>query len=305
METITREGHTLDVLTAGNLRIMVSRTGAELVSLAVRQSSGEWQGFLYRDGDVRKNPSGWNNHSTVMGYCVHRLLNETSLYRGKVVRGGTHSFLRHKTFPAPEAGEGSLTYRFQAAEIAPEEYPFQVDFAISYSLSEAGLKVTFRFENREEFPTHVSFGLHPGFAVADLQSAMVILPAGRYKRHIAPGNFLSGDIETIDFAGGPMPFATEDLPGSFLLDLADVPNRTFLLEDPASRRKLTLDYTQAPYLTLWSDGNPFICIEPCWGLPDHHEQRPFEEKLGLEIIPPHGTLERHFTIKPELLDASA
>jgi galactose mutarotase-like enzyme len=48
---------------------------------------------------------------------------------------------------------------------------------------------------------------------------------------------------------------------------------------------------QCPYLTLWSDGNAFVCIEPCWGLPDHQEQRPFENKLGIQIVPPRGTLE--------------
>jgi hypothetical protein len=30
--------------------------------------------------------------------------------------------------------------------------------------------------------------------------------------------------------------------------------------------------------SLWSDGGPFLCVEPCWGLTDHHEQRAFEDK---------------------------
>jgi hypothetical protein len=61
-----------------------------------------------------------------------------------------------------------------------------------------------------------------------------------------------------------------------------------------------LDFTDTPYFTLWSDGGPMICIEPCWGLPDHHVQRPFEEKLGIQVIPPRGTLRKSFSIKPIL-----
>ena len=33
-----------------------------------------------------------------MGYFLHRLKDERSLYRGQEIRGGTHSFLRHKNF---------------------------------------------------------------------------------------------------------------------------------------------------------------------------------------------------------------
>ncbi len=304
IETISRNGHTLDVLTSGDLRMMVSRNGAELVSLARRDSGGEWHGFLVRDGDVSKNPDGWNNHSTVMGYYIHRLLDGKSTYHGHPVEGGTHSFLRHRVFPAPDFSADSMTYHFDAQQLAPGEYPFQVDFAIIYSLTAAGLRVDFRMVSREDFPTHVSFGLHPGFAVADLQLMHVLLPAGRYIRHLAPGNFLSGETVTLDFPGGPMPFAVGALPDSYLLDLADVPDRVIILEDPPTGRRTVLDFSEAPYMTLWSDGHPFICIEPCWGLPDHQVQRPFEEKLGIQTIPARGTLQRGFSIRPEFFTAS-
>src|ERR1043166_9762135 len=64
----------LDVLTdeENGLRIIVSRLGAELVSLAHMDESGEWIGFLYRDDDISSPPSGWANHATVMGYYLHR-----------------------------------------------------------------------------------------------------------------------------------------------------------------------------------------------------------------------------------------
>lgn len=301
IEIVQREGHTLDVLTVGDLRITVSRLGAEMVSLARRDAAGNWHGFLYRDGDVSKNASGWNNHSTLMGFYVHRILNEQTHYRRRAIRGSTHSFLRRKIFSEPETTETSVEYRIAAEEFSPDEYPFKVDFSICYQLEDGQLVVRFRFENREDTESYVSFGLHPGFAGSDVTRMEILLPPGRYKRHFAPGNFLSSETEIIDFAGGPMPFPASELPGSFLLDLGEVPNRIFVVRDPVNGRESTLDYSEAPYLTLWSDGGPFICVEPCWGLPDHHVQRAFEDKLGMQIVPPHGSLERRFTIKPELV----
>ena len=45
-----------------------------------------------------------------------------------------------------------------------------------------------------------------------------------------------------------------------------------------------LDFAEVSYQTLWSDGGPFLCVEPCWGLTDRHEQRAFEEKDDIQKI---------------------
>lgn len=305
-DELTRHGQALDVLTDFDtgLRIEITRHGAELVSLARRDWNGDWIGFLYRDGDLARAAEGWNNHATVMGYYLHRIKNERSLYRGHEIRGSTHSFLRHKDFRAPEFASSetaSLTYRISPEEIAPHEYPFRVALALSYTLERGELRVQFHFENQEpELTTHVSFGMHPGFAAQSMESAQVLLPPGGYVRHFAPDNFLSGETSEFQHAGGPMPFLKEKLPGSFLLELKNVPEPQFTFEDTATARSVDLDFHEAPYVTLWSDGHAFICVEPCWGLPDHHVQRAFEEKLGLQAILPGGTLTRSFGLFPRL-----
>ena len=83
-KSLEQDGSTLDVLEdfGGGLRIAVNRLGAELTSLARRDSTGTWQGFLIRDGETSKPVSGWANHATVMGYFLHRLWQERSTYRG-------------------------------------------------------------------------------------------------------------------------------------------------------------------------------------------------------------------------------
>ena len=302
VHSIEQNGHTLDVLTdpQNGLRIMVSRLGAELVSLA-KNEEGQWHGFLYRDGDLSPADSGWNNHATLMGYYLHRIKDGHSFYRGREIRGGTHSFLRHKTFGPPEFSEtkGSLTYRIFPDQILPEEYPGKVAFAMTYRLEEGALRVQFQFDNlASDESAHVSFGLHPGFAVDSIESAKVILPSGRYVRHLAPENFLSGETVGLDHIAGPMPFPKSELPGSFLLEQLEVPVPIFELH--TGNRRVSLGFEEVPFVTLWSDGNPFICIEPCWGLPDHHQQRPFEQKAGIQEIPAGGQLVKSFTIKPSL-----
>src|SRR6202162_213173 len=126
------EDRDLDVLTdeENGLRIIVSRLGAELVSLARIDEAGRWTGFLYRDNDLSTPSQGWANHATVMGYYLHRLKDGRSLYRGREIKGGNNGFLRSKTWRfAGFSGKGSgasLKYRITPEDFSPAEYPLRV-----------------------------------------------------------------------------------------------------------------------------------------------------------------------------------
>jgi galactose mutarotase-like enzyme len=301
-----RQDRQLDVLTdeENGLCIIVSRLGAELISLARMDEAGEWVGFLYRDNDIAAPPRGWANHATVMGYYLHRLKDGRSLYRGREIKGGTHSFLRSKTWHLVESKTdeaASLTYRIAPKDFSETEYPLQVSLDLTYKIDMGKVSVIFEFRNDEpELTAHVGFGLHPGFAATSFETFHLQMPAGLYRRYFSPDNYLSGETRDIEFGGGEMPFPREELPGSVILELVDVPVREFSYVDPPSGRWVIVDLAGVPYVTLWSDRGPFLCIEPCWGLTDYHQQRAFENKEGIQIIPPRGELRACFTMTPQL-----
>ena len=300
-----RGDHLLDVLTddENGLRITVSRLGAELVSLAKKNPAGDWIGLLYRDNDISVPSSGWGNHATVMGYYLHRLKDGHSFYRGREIKGGNHSFLRTKMWHPVDEGrkEASLTYRITPRDFLAIDYPLKVSLDLTYELAGGSLDVVFHFRNDEsDLSAHLAFGLHPGFAATSFDSFRFDMPAGKYRRHFSPDNYLSGETRDIEFSGGDMPFPREQLPGSYILELVDVPNREFVFSDPPTGRTVALDLAGVPYLTLWSDGGPFFCAEPCWGLTDHREQRAFENKEGIQKIPPRAELIRRFSMRPRL-----
>lgn len=297
----------LDVLTdeKAGLRLVVSRLGAELISLARRNKAGQWVGFLYHDNDVATPEKGWTSHATVMGYFLHRLKDGHSLYRGREIKGGNHSFLRSKRwhFVEDQIDNGELTYRITPEDFSATDYPLKVSLDLTYKIDHERVRVTFRFRNEEpELSAHVGFGLHPGLAATSFESFQFQMPAGKYRRHFSPGNYLSGETADIDFAGGEMPFARDQLPGSYILELVDVPQREFVYLDPPSGREMIVDLSEVPYLTLWSDGGPFLCVEPCWGLTDHHEQRAFEDKEGIQTIPAGAERISQFTMQLRFRD---
>lgn len=301
-QVVTTPYGTLDQLThpEAGLRLQIARKGAEMISLQARDAGDNWLGFLHRDGQLQPPASGWSNHATVMGYFLHRLWEEKSLYRGQLIRGGNHGFLRHFDFPAPTLEETGLCYRVQSSEIPAEAYPLRVSLELRYRLLGAsGVEVEFLFLNEEtELEAHLSFGLHPGFAVASLTPDTLLMPAGNYQRHLAPGNFLNGEVVAIPHPGGPIPFPVTDLPGSFLLGLEEVPQRNFIVQSQQSGWKLHLDFSECPYLTLWSEGTDYLCVEPCWGLPDCNPPTAFEDKPGIQRISPRGQLKKTFRLRP-------
>ena len=204
-----REGKHLDVLTdeENGLRIIVSRLGAELVSLARINEEGEWTGFLYRDNDLSTPSQGWANHATVMGYYLHRLKDGRSFYRGREIKGGNHGFLRSKTWhfvgTSLQGSGASLEYRITPNDFSAEEYPLKVSVNLTYRIDANKVCVLFEFRNDEpELTAHVSFGLHPGFAATSFESFHLQMPRGLYRRHFSPGNYLSGQTRDIEFAGG-------------------------------------------------------------------------------------------------------
>jgi galactose mutarotase-like enzyme len=289
------------------LRITVNRFGAEVISLSKRDATGVWHGFLWRDGELEPPASGWGNHATVMGFYTHRLWEQKSVYEGHPIDGGSvpHGFLRHHAFAAPvvDLASGSLTYRMEADQVPPEAYPYKVATSITYTLGQGGLSVKFSFENKEDHPVALSFGWHPGFAVASLESARLLLPEGTYIQQIAVENFLTGEVREIPFAGGEMPFPKENLIDSYLIDLNGVPARRFVLEDSVIGHRVECDYGEAPYMTIWSNGDPFLCVEPCWGLPDNNPPVPFEQKKGIQHLAAGETLVASARIIPSFLDA--
>src|SRR3954469_18885847 len=161
-----RGARLLDVLTdeTNGLRLIVSRLGAELISVARRNAAGEWISFLNRDNQIGPPEKGWANHATVMGYFLHRIKDERSLYRGHEIRGGTHSFLRGKIWHRAESNrDDELIYRITPDDFSATEYPLKVSLDLSYRIESGRVVVTFRFRNDEpELTAHVGFGLHPG-----------------------------------------------------------------------------------------------------------------------------------------------
>ena len=89
------------------------------------------------------------------------------------------------------------------------------------------------------------------------------------------------------------------------LDLSGVPEPRFVLEAPALGQRVECDYAESPFLTIWSNGDPFLCVEPCWGLPDNNPPVPFDQKKGIQKIGAGETLTASISVTPSFFGTPA
>ena len=289
-----RDDRELDVLVdeENGLRIVVSRLGAELISLARVNEAGKWTGFLYRDNDLSVPSQG--GQTTRRSWAIIFIGSKmvvAFIGATKSKAGIMGSFAPRRGALRDSPGREAVPRKISdySGGFFPSRISVEGQSGFNLQIELNKLSVLFEFQNHEpELTAHVTFGLHPGFAATSFETFHLQMPRGHYRRHFSPGNFFSGQTREIEFPGGEMPFPKTELSGSIILELVDVPRPQFSYIDPPSGRWVTLDLTGVPYMTLWSDGGPFLCIEPCWGLTDHHEQRAFEDKQGIQTISPRA-----------------
>ena len=92
------------------------------------------------------------------------------------------------------------------------------------------------------------------------------------------GNYLSGEMRDFDFSGGEMPFPRNELSGSCILELVDVPAREFCYVDPLSGRWVIVDLSRRALSNSVVRWRATSLRRTLLGLTDHHEQRAFEDK---------------------------
>jgi galactose mutarotase-like enzyme len=182
-----------------------------------------------------------------------------------------HGFARRSKWRVTGVTESRLEMELSDSPETLKAYPFRFRTSITYELNDGRLHFRQKVENRGTGPMPFSTGIHPYLPVPILTGGkradcLVDLPQGQ--RFIPDANWNSWRTE-------PFPAKSlsvqEDVSGTMFL--GNLQTREFVLADPGSRVRITLNFENAPrhrYVALWSKStsDPFYCIEPWTALPN-------------------------------------
>jgi galactose mutarotase-like enzyme len=250
------------------LKITVNEVGAELSSI---ESVKTGQNFMWEG-----NPAIWPNHSPVLFPIVGGLKENTYHYKGKAYSLPRHGFLRNnKKIRLSEQTESSLTFSLTFDDESLAVYPFEFEFAITYTLFANRVVVSHLVKNLGTDQMLFSVGAHPAFRCpvhegeeyedyylefeqVETDSTWVLTPEGLVSDESKPvlhnTNILHLNRTLFD----------QDA-----LIFKNLKSRQVSLRSTKSSQVVTLHYEDFPYLGIWAKPKAhFVCIEPWLGIAD-------------------------------------
>ena len=280
-----------------SLSAEISVMGAQLKSLKKEPSSLQ---LLWTGEDERY----WRNSAPILFPIVGALPEDEYVSGGRVYHMQNHGFARSREFEIVRQTADSAELRLLSDAETRAQYPFDFDLRLEYSMIDDTLIQRFVVKNTGKVVMPFSFGGHPGFrcpAFADegfedyslvFEKAETVLCRKKEGRLLAEKRykFLDG--------GSVLPLDKKLFEGTAIL-LDSLNSRAVSLNSARRGPIITLRFDGFTHLGLWSGAgdDPFVCIEPWYGIDSRADFRTLEEKEGILMLPPGETKQALFRMK--------
>ena len=260
-----------------NLTAIINPLGAELISL--KNSNNKeyiWEG----------NPEFWGKHSPILFPIVGCLKEDKYSYKGNSFTLLRHGFANKMEFNIVEKSEEKVVFSVTSNKETLENYPFEFELQISYTLVNSRLIIGYKVINTNNFEMPFSIGGHPAFALPNEFDAYEL---EFEKSEILICSQLENDLicnETIS-----LPMKENRLPLTYSLFENDA-----LIFKKLESKAITIFENNVPFLKVKFEGfpslgiwtkqkAPYICIEPWFGYADTMTNSgELSEKEGIQII---------------------
>lgn len=277
-------------LSNAKLSAQIKSLGAELCSL--KNSSNKeyiWEG----------NPDFWGKHSPVLFPIVGALKNNTYTHNNKEYILTRHGFARDMEFQLVEKTEHSATFSIQSNSETLQNYPFQFELQIQYTLFHSTLEIAYKVINKDNSVIPFSIGAHPALALSGNfeNYSLEFEKVEPLEYTLLENDLVSTQTETIATNSNSVPLTYKLFERDALIFKKLQSNSLTIVEKEIPLLKVHFD--DFPNLGIWTKvGAPFLCIEPWFGYSDTTESNGnFFEKEGIVVLEANDTFQTKFSIK--------
>ncbi|MFI3174304.1 MAG: aldose 1-epimerase family protein [Bacillota bacterium] len=258
----------------GFLTVKINSLGSELISV-IDNNNIE---YIYQPSDL------WIGQAKNLFPNVGNILDDTIVVKGKEYHLCKHGFAKTMEFELANHEETKLSFLLKSSEETKRFLPYDYSFYIHFSLDENRLFQTYEVVNDSDEAIYFGVGAHTGFitdeesyiefgkeeSVVEILREDMMYLTGQKKPFPLPydGNKLKLEVDTFDG-------------GACILE--NFKEKYVTLHNPILQTKVTVKFSNFPYMTLWSEANSneFVCVEPWQALPDAKStNQNFEEKEG-------------------------
>ncbi|HEN6000189.1 TPA: aldose 1-epimerase family protein [Streptococcus agalactiae] len=260
------------------------------------------------------NPEYWSGQAPVLFPICGSLRNDIGFFKnedGTFHKGqiSRHGLVRKEVFTFEQISDNSVSFTITPNENMLENYPYQFELKIIYTLNDKTIRTEYQVTNHEDNKKMPFFiGGHPGFNCPLFDGEQYedyYLEFEKEETCEVPKAFPeTGLLDIQDRTVFLNQQKTIDLDYSLFdydaITLDDIQSRSVSLRSKKHNKGLTLDFSDFANLILWSTINksPFIALEPWSGLSTSLEENDtVEDKRLVSFVNPGETVVKSFDIK--------
>ena len=281
------------------LKIQTKKEGAELTSIKQNDKEMLFQGAQVLD---KNGNAFWKRQAPILFPIVGQLKNSKTEIEGKTYEMSQHGFARDMKFEEISKTENEHHYMLKYNEETLKKYPYKFELHVIYEIEKDTLIVTYKVKNVDEKSIYFGLGGHPAFN-CDYSNGEYEIAFSENEDEIEFLKLKDGLIDT-EIADNILEdnkiYLKENTFDSDAVIMKNIKSNKVILQNRNTNKKiLEFDFTDFPYLALWSKkGAPFVCIEPWQNTADKIDSNQiYKEKENILSIEPDEIYSCKYIVK--------
>lgn len=284
-------------------QMLTSKMGGELISFKVNGEERIHQGESTIDENGKVY---WKRHSPVLFPIVGKLKKNQTLIGGRTYELPQHGFARNLEFEPITKLDNFHSYVLKSNKYTLLKYPYEFELYNTYRTEENKLTTIYKVVNTGLINLPFGIGGHPAFKIdkEELKKGSYYLEFEEDEEKIHFLYLVDGLIAT-QYAKNIMldkkriPIDSHSFDNDAIIMKGITSHKISLKNKSTGKLLLTMDFTDFPYLAIWSKPNaPFICIEPWYSTADNvNSTGVFTQKQDIISLKPKDTFECKYTVE--------
>ncbi len=240
--------------------VEIAETGAEIRSMHKDGKNIMWQGL----------PDIWSGVAPILFPICGGLKDDKFIYKNKEYTLNKHGYARKTVFEVESCTEVSATFLHKSNAETLKCYPFEYELRVIYDLTESGIKVTYKVDNKTDGDMYFSIGSHEAYATpTGVEDYDIIFPENETLNAVMiDGNLRQKNTLPIIKNSRVLPLYDK----YFLIDaliFTDLKSKEATLRNRKTGSYINVKFEGKPYFLIWhKHGAPYICLEPWAGIQD-------------------------------------
>ena len=281
------------------LKIQSKKSGAELTSIQYNGKEMLFQGakVLDSNGNIY-----WKRQAPILFPIVGQLKNSQTQIEDKKYEMSQHGFARDMDFEEISKTETKHHYMLKNNEETLKKYPYKFELHVIYKIVEDTLIVTYQVKNIDNKTIYFGLGGHTAFN-CDYSNGEYEIVFPEQEDEIEFLKLKDGLIDTENAENilqDNKIYLKEDTFDNDAVIMKNLKSNKVILQNHKTNQKiLEFDFTDFPYLALWSKkGAPFVCIEPWQNTADKIDSNLiYKEKENILSIEPDEIYSCKYIVK--------